>query len=169
MTRSNRTALVLLLASLFALLAFLVWWLRRGVEEEILLTTEKGTISRFHIGGRSQSAPSAPGASPTPTHITSPSADDLRRILGIGPKTDAALKMASLPSPNWRTPALIVWRKSWEKLAFVSRIPRPGPIRPVWLPPVSGTHWLVIKMRLGVTAAAPTLRPVHSRTPSPVE
>jgi len=96
MTRSNRTALVLLLASLFALLAFLVWRLRRGVEEEILLTTEKGTISRFHIGGRSQSAPPAPSAPPTPTHTTSPPADDLPRILGIGPKTDAVLKMVGV-------------------------------------------------------------------------
>jgi hypothetical protein len=94
MTRSNRTVLVLLLASLLALLAFLVWWLRRGVEEEILLTTEKGTISRFRVGGRFRSTPAPPSAPPTPA--TPLAADDLPRILGIGPKTDAVLKMAGI-------------------------------------------------------------------------
>jgi predicted flap endonuclease-1-like 5' DNA nuclease len=96
MTRSNRTALVLLLASLFALLVFLAWRLRRGVEEEILLTTEKGTISRFRVGGQPRSAPPQPGTPPAPVQTTPPPADDLPRILGIGPKTSAVLKMAGI-------------------------------------------------------------------------
>jgi hypothetical protein len=97
MTRSNRTALVLLLASLFGLLAFLIWWwLRRGVEEEILLTTEKGTISRFRISGRPWSTPPQPGVPPAPSETTPPLSDDLPRILGIGPKTAALLNTVGI-------------------------------------------------------------------------
>jgi hypothetical protein len=97
MTRSNRTALVLLLASLFGLLAFLAWrWLRRGVEEEILLTTDKGTISRFRISGRPWSSPPQSGAPPTPTETTPSVPDDLPRILGIGPKTAGLLNTVGI-------------------------------------------------------------------------
>lgn len=97
MTRSNRTALVLLLASLFGLLAFLVWrWLRGGVEEEILLTTEKGTISRFRTSGRPWSSPPQSGAPPTPTETTPPVPDDLPCILGIGPKTASLLNTVGI-------------------------------------------------------------------------
>ena len=55
MNRSNRTAVFLLFASLAGLLAILLWWrMRPRIEEEIILTTEDGTISRFRVVERSR-------------------------------------------------------------------------------------------------------------------
>ena len=55
MHRSNRTAVILLFASLAGLLAILLFWrMCRQIEEEIILTTEDGVISRFRIVGQSR-------------------------------------------------------------------------------------------------------------------
>ncbi len=99
MHRSNRTALILLFASLVGLLAVVLFWrMRRQIEEEIILTTEDGVISRFRIVGRSRwgasRRPSSLGQPVPPT----PPADDLEKIWGIGQKLAGVLRSAGIAS-----------------------------------------------------------------------
>jgi predicted flap endonuclease-1-like 5' DNA nuclease len=104
--RSNQTAVILLFASLAGLLAILLWWrTRRSIEEEIILTTEDGVISRFRVVERSRLGAGQPPPSrsrsvpPTPAgEPTSPPPDDLEKIWGIGPKTANVLRAAGIAS-----------------------------------------------------------------------
>jgi hypothetical protein len=97
MHRSNRTALILLFASLAGLLAiFLFWRMRRQIEEEIILATEDGVISRFRIVGRSQRGVSRRAPSLGQPVLPTPPADDLEKIWGIGPKLAGLLRSAGI-------------------------------------------------------------------------
>lgn len=112
---------IVLLSLAVAGVALLVWWwLRRcRLEEEVILTTELGTISRLRGIGKplSSAAPSEPVLSsgvqarasrvegPVPsrgdaTHPGTEAAptDDLKRIEGIGPKISGLLQAAGIAS-----------------------------------------------------------------------
>ena len=87
--------LSLTLAGLLALLVW--WWLRRCSEEEVILETEAGTISRARRIKHLRPAPEAqvsPAEAPAPTEPAEP--DDLRRIEGIGPKISNVLQDAGI-------------------------------------------------------------------------
>jgi predicted flap endonuclease-1-like 5' DNA nuclease len=103
--------------SVAGLLALLVWWwLRRCSEEEVILETEAGTISRArhikHLRPTPETqAQVSPAETPAPTEPTmqvevseaeAPAPpepaepDDLRRIEGIGPKISDVLQDAGI-------------------------------------------------------------------------
>jgi predicted flap endonuclease-1-like 5' DNA nuclease len=102
----------LTLAGLLALLVW--WWLRRCSEEEVILETEAGTISRARHIRHLRPAPKAqvsPAEAPAPAEPTmqvevseaeAPAPpkpvepDDLRRIEGIGPKISDVLQDAGI-------------------------------------------------------------------------
>ncbi|GAB4526863.1 MAG: hypothetical protein Kow0063_01540 [Anaerolineae bacterium] len=111
---------VLLSLAVAGLVALLVWWwLRRcRLEEEVILTTELGTVSRVRgVGRPAPSAPSEPAPSPeaqaqvsqikepplsdrdaTPGELQAIPSDDLKRIAGIGPKISSVLQAAGIAS-----------------------------------------------------------------------
>ena len=121
MTRWYQRVIIFALAGVGLLALLLWWWLRRCPQEEVILRTQLGTISRVRgIGGPVQvsdieeparydaektvppttTVPARVGAitEPVPSQVEEQSTDDLTRIDGIGPKISEVLRAAGIAS-----------------------------------------------------------------------
>ena len=119
MARWYQRVLIFALAVAGLLALLLWWWLRRCPQEEVILRTKLGTISRVRgIGGPAQvrdieesapydaekpvpSIPAAPARvseaeESLPSEVEEPPSDDLTRIDGIGPKISEVLRAAGI-------------------------------------------------------------------------
>jgi predicted flap endonuclease-1-like 5' DNA nuclease len=99
MARRIRSVVIFLLLSIAGLLALLFWWwLQRHPEEEVILKTKIGTVSRPRVVERP--APSVRSTlfprDASHSLVEGAPADDLKRIKGIGPKISGVLQAASI-------------------------------------------------------------------------